>query len=46
MKVMMSMVEYYQKIEENVPQIEDLDDEDVDETFFQRKIEECKKAVN
>lgn len=43
---MMSMVEYYQKIEENVPQIEDLDDEDVDETFFQRKIEECKKAVN
>jgi len=43
---MMSMVEYYQKIEENVPQIEDLDDEDVDETFFQRKIAECKKAVN
>ena len=43
---MMGTIEYYQKIEENVPQIEDLDDEVVDETFFQRKIEECKKAVN
>ena len=42
----MNTVEYYQKIEENVPQIEDLDDELVDETFFQRKIQECKKAVN
>lgn len=45
MKVLMGQVEYYQKIEENVPQIEDLDDEEVDETFFQRKIEECKKAM-
>ena len=32
------MKEYYEKIRENVPNIEELDDEIVDEDFFQNKL--------
>lgn len=36
-------IEYYDKMQEFVPQIEELDDEDVDSDFFQRKKAECAK---
>ena len=32
------MKEYYEKIRENVPNIEELDDEIVEEDFFQNKL--------
>ena len=38
-------ISYFQKIQENVPLIKSLDDEDVDEGFFERKIEEAKVST-
>lgn len=37
--------EYYSKMQEFVPKIEELDDEVVDEGFFERKIKECEEHI-
>jgi hypothetical protein len=35
-------IEYFEKMQEFVPLIEDLDDEEVDEDFFEKKKRECR----
>lgn len=37
--------EYYSKMQEFVPNIEELDDEVVDEGFFERKMKECEERI-
>lgn len=38
-------MEYYKSIRDNVPNIEELDDEEVTPDFFEKKISECDAAA-